>query len=94
MKTIMKKHILILAIGLLLSSCVVEQKYLYHEKGKNYWVTIEEYYDLMYHQGVELNKWNPDICPSPKDYAESWAEFKKTKGKPKKTYKFSILNKQ
>lgn len=91
----MKKLFLILLVSIFtLTSCVVEQKYLYHEKGKDYWVSIEEYYDLKYQKGVELNKWNPDVCPSPKDYAESWTEFKKTKGKPKKTYKISILNKQ
>lgn len=86
----MKKYTFLLFAGFLFTSCVVEQKYLYHEKGKDYWVTIDEYYELKYQKGVELNKWNPDICPSPKDYAESWTEFKKTKGKPKKTYKIKF----
>jgi len=90
MKTIMKKYTFFLFAGFLFTSCVVEEKYLYHERGKDYWVSIEEYYQLKYQKGVELNKWNPDICPSPKDYAESWTKFKKTKGKPKKTYKIKF----
>lgn len=80
----MKKIILTLIAAGLLTSCVVEQKYLYHEKGKDYWVSIEEYYELKYQKGVELNKWNPDICPSPKDYAERWTELTLKNSKPKK----------
>ncbi|WP_335974113.1 hypothetical protein [Gaetbulibacter jejuensis] len=87
----MKKIILTLIAAGLLTSCVVEQKYLYHEKGKDYWVSIEEYYELKYQKGVELNKWNPDVVPSPKDYAESWTEFTKNKSKPRKSYKIRLL---
>ena len=90
----MKKTILTLITATLLTSCVVEKKYLYHEKGKDYWVSIEEYYELKYQKGVELNKWNPDVVPSPKDYAKSWTEFKLKNSKPKKTSKLTIFSKQ
>lgn len=87
----MKKYTFLLFTGFLFTSCVVENKYLYHKKGKNYWVTIEEYYELNYQEGVELNKWNPDVVPSPEDYAESWTEFTKNKSKPRKSYKIRLL---
>lgn len=89
----MKQTILTLIAAMLLTSCVVEQKYLYHENGKNYWGTIEEYYELKYQKGVELNKWNPDVVPSPEDYAESWTRFTKNKSKPRKSYKIRIFKK-
>ncbi|WP_335976129.1 hypothetical protein [Gaetbulibacter jejuensis] len=90
----MKKYTFLLFAGFLFTSCVVEEKYLYHERGKDYWVSIEEYYELKYQKGVELNKWNPDICPSPKDYAESWTELTLKNSKPKKTSKLTIFSKQ
>lgn len=87
----MKKLILLLFVIFTLTSCVVEHTYLYHEKGKDYWVTIEKYRELKYKKGVELNKWNPDVCPSPEDYADSWTKFKKNIGKSRKTYKIRLL---
>lgn len=91
----MKKIFLLLIVSIFtLSSCAVEEKYLFHKNGENHWVSIEEYYELKYQRGLILNRENPNICPSPKDYAESWTEFKKEECKPRKVYRLLIFKKQ
>lgn len=91
----MKKSIVsLLVIAFTLTSCVVEEKYLFHKNGENYWVSIEEYYELKYQRGLILHEENPNICPSPKDYAESWTKFKKEECKPKKVYQLPIVKKK
>jgi hypothetical protein len=91
----MKKSVLLIpVIAFILTSCVVENKYLFHKNGENYWVSIEEYYELKYQRGLILHEENPNICPSPKDYAERWTRLTKDKGKPKKVLRLSIFRKK